>query len=186
LRSQNILTLLIILLAIGGFYYFMNTPEVAEQPQAQTFVWMIDMEEIEHIEISLPREGLSQSFVKISEGDKFPWYFDDEQHSPVDSARWGGGIPLLLSGPGADRIIAENAPPEKIREFGLENPVMEIDLVLTNGRELKIDVGDATPNKATYYVRAPSTNDVALVDYTWFDVLEKLVKEPPYAAPAAE
>ncbi|GAG36527.1 unnamed protein product, partial [marine sediment metagenome] len=33
----------------------------------------------------------------------------------------------------------------------------------------------------TFYVQAPGSNDVALVDYTWYEVLERLVKEPPYA-----
>jgi hypothetical protein len=37
------------------------------------------------------------------------------------------------------------------------------------------------PNAAYYYVQAPGTRDVALVDYTWYDVLAKLVHEPPYA-----
>jgi hypothetical protein len=45
---------------------------------------------------------------------------------------------------------------------------------------MEIFVGDATPNKAFYYVQAPSTNDVALVDYTWYDVLAALVTNPPY------
>jgi hypothetical protein len=186
LRLQNILALIIVLLVVGGVFYFSNAPEPIEKPDPQTFVWLIEMEEIEHIKIDLPREGMSESFVKISEEDKFPWYFDDEVNSPVDSARWGGGIPLLLSGPGADRVIAEDATPEKLAEFGLDDPSMIITLTLETGKVMTIEVGDHSPNGATYYVRAPSTNDVALVDYTWFDTLANIVKEPPYAPPEEE
>ncbi len=150
------------------------------------FVWDIDMEEIQHIEIRLPREDKSQAFVKIKEEDKFPWYFDDPQRSEVDKERWGGGIPLLLSGPGADRVIAWKATPEKLAEFGLAQPQMEITLTLENGRIMNIKVGDKTPNGNNFYVQAPGTNDVATVDYTWYEVLEKLVKEPPYAPPSAD
>ncbi|MFC2070462.1 DUF4340 domain-containing protein [Chloroflexota bacterium] len=186
MRLRNILVLLIILLAIGGVYYFSNAPEPIEEPDPQTFVWLIDMEEIEHITLSLPREGLSESFIKISKGDAFPWYFDDPERSDVDSNRWGGGIPLLLSGPGADRIIAEDASTEKLAEFGLDEPSMQITLTLESGRMINIDAGDYTPNTLTYYVRAPNSNDVALVDYTWYEVLEGIVRNPPYAPPPEE
>jgi hypothetical protein len=181
LKIQNILILLIILLATGGFFYFLNMPKGPEVQKVQEYVWMIEMEDIDHIILDLPREGKSESFIKISEEDKFPWFFDDEEKSPVDSARWGGGIPLLLSGPGAGRVIAKDASVEKLTEFGLMNPKMVITLTLNSGKIMTINVGDATPNSNYYYVQAPNTNDVALVDSTWYDVLVKLVNEPPYA-----
>ena len=186
MKLQNILILLTILLAVGGCYYFINIPEPLQTPEPQQYVWLIDMEEIKHIEIRLPREDKSQAFIKISEEDKFPWYFDDPQRSDVDTQRWGGGIPLLLSGPGAGRIIAEDASPEKLAEFGLTQPQMEITLTLENEYVMNIAVGDRTPNGIYYYVQAPRTNDVALVDYTWYQVLERLILEPPYALPSAD
>ncbi|GAI82641.1 unnamed protein product, partial [marine sediment metagenome] len=51
---------------------------------------------------------------------------------------------------------------------------------------LNIAVGDRTPDDINYYVQAPNSNDVCLVDYTWYEVLERLVKEPPYALPSAD
>jgi hypothetical protein len=185
LKTQNILILFIILLITGGLFYFLNMPDVPEAAEVQEFVWMIEMEDIDHITLELPREGKSQSFIKISVEDEFPWYFDDEARTPVDSKRWGGGIPLLLSGPGADRVIAEDASPAKLEEFGLTNPKLRISLLLTGGKEMNINVGDATPNGAYYYVQAPSTTDIALVDYTWYDILAKIIIEPPYV-PAEE
>jgi hypothetical protein len=129
---------------------------------------------------------MSEAFVKISRGDEFPWYFDDAQRSPVNSIRWGGGIPLILSGPGADRVIAEDATEEKLAEFGLTQPQMELVLTLTDGHIMEIKVGDKAPDGNNYYVQAPNTNDVALVDYSWYDVLERLVKEPPYVTPSED
>ncbi|MFC1989856.1 DUF4340 domain-containing protein [Chloroflexota bacterium] len=144
------------------------------------------MDDIKHIEISLPKENKSQSFIKIKKEDKFPWYFDDPQRSDVNTERWGGGIPLLLSGPGADRVISENTTEEKLAEFGLIEPQMEMVLTLENGEILKIKVGDSAPDGHAYYVQAPDSNDVATVDYTWYEVLERLVTEPPYAPPQKE
>ena len=183
MRLRSILILLVILLALGGYFYITSRPEPVTKPEPQMFVWLIEMEEIQRIEIELPREGESQAFIKIREGDKFPWYFDDPQRSKVDPERWGGGIPLLLSGPGADRVIAENATDEKLAEFGLTQPRMKITLALENEDILNIIVGYSTPNGMNYYVQAPRSNDVATVDYTWYVVLERLVKEPPYAPP---
>jgi len=177
LRLRNILILLVILLVLGGYFYFSNVP-VLEEREPQTFVWLIELEELQHIEIGLPRENESQAFIKETDRS---WHFDDPQRSEIDVERWGGGITLLLSGPEAQRIIAKNATQEKLAEFGLTQPKMKIILTLENKDILNIIVGDRTPDGDAFYVQAPGSNSVALVDYTWYEVLERLVKEPPYA-----
>jgi hypothetical protein len=63
---------------------------------------------------------------------------------------------------------------------------MTITLTLTDGNTLDITIGNKTPDGNNFYVQAPSSNDVATVDYTWYDVIERLVKEPPYASAAAK
>tara|TARA_B100000315_G_scaffold244791_1_gene269923 strand:- start:147 stop:752 length:606 start_codon:yes stop_codon:yes gene_type:complete len=186
LRLRNILILLVIFLALGGYFYFSNRPEPAPPPETQLFVWLVEMEEIQHIEIQLPHEDKSQAFIKIEEEDKFPWYFDNLQRSEVDTQRWGGGIPLLLSGPGANRAITENATEEELTKFGLTQPQMKITLTMENGDTVYINVGDSTPDGRNFFVQAPDTNDVATVDILWYKEIERLVKEPPYALPSAD
>ena len=178
--------MLAVLIALGGYFYFPITPQLPPKSEPRMFVWAIEMYEIQHIVIRLPREDRSEAFIKIPEGNKFPWYFDDPQKSEVDVARWGGGIPLLLSGPGAERVIAKNATEERLAEFGLTQPQMEIILTLEDGDILNIKVGDRTPDENTYYVQVPGSNHVCLVDYTWYEVLERLVKEPPYTLTSAD
>lgn len=182
MKLNNILILAAILALLAGVYYWVSRPEPEPSPEPKHFVWSIEMNDINHITLNLTREGLSQSFIKIPQEHEFSWFFDDHQRSPVDSVRWGGGIPLLLSGPGADRIISENATQEKLVEFGLLQPNLEITLTLTDDTTLNIAVGDNTPDGSNYYVRAPGSNAVATVDSSWYDVLERLVTEPPYAA----
>jgi len=186
LRLKSILILLVILLGLGMYFIFFNKTEPPPQVEPRVFLWDIEMYEIQHVEIRLPREDKSEAFIKIPEGNKFPWHFDDAEKTKVDVVRWGGGIPLLLSGPGAERVIARNATEEKLAEFGLAQPQMEIILTLEDGDILNIIVGDRTPDGDTFYVQAPNSNDVCLVDYTWYEVLERLVKEPPYASPSAD
>lgn len=179
MRVRNIVILLVVLAVLGGVYLIVSQPE-PEDVTPVVYVWDVDMDEIERIEISLPHEGLSQAFIKIPQGDQFPWFFEDG--SPVDVERWGGGIPLLLSGPVATRVITENATDEKLAEYGLLQPSMEITLTLSNGDIVETYVGDSTIDGVNYYVRAPDSNAVATVDYTWYEVLENLVLDPPYVS----
>ena len=183
MRLRNILILLVILLALGGYFYYTTRPQPLPKPEPKLYAWLIEMEEIEHIEIRLPRENQSQAFIK--EEDR-SWHFDDPERSAVDMQRWGGGIPLLLSGPGVERVIAKNATEEQLTEFGLTQPRMEIILALEDESILNITIGDWTPNGIAFYVRVPDSNDVCTVDYTWYEVLERLVKEPPYVPPSEE
>lgn len=186
MRIRNILILLTILLVLGGYIYFSKAFQTTPESAPEVFVWNIEMDEIQHVEIQLPREGKSEAFIKIPKDNEFPWYFDDPQRSAVDMKRWGGGIPLLLSGPGAVRVLVKNATPEQLAEFGLTQPRMVITLTLENGDILNITIGDWTPNEQAFYVQVPGSNDVCTVDYTWYNEMERLVKEPPYVSPAAD
>ena len=177
MRLRNILFLLVILFVLGGYFYFSNIP-VLEEREPQTFIWLIELEEIQRVEIRLPGEDMSQAFVRAEDRS---WHFDDPQKSKVDMERWGGGIPLLLSGPEAKRVIARNATQEKLTEFGLTQPQMDIILTLEDEDILNITLGNRTPDGNAFYVKAPGSNDVALVDYLWYEVIERLVKQPPYA-----
>jgi hypothetical protein len=176
LKLRYFIILLAILLALGGYFYFTSRPEPEPEPEPQTEIWSVEPESLQHIEIRLPREGESQAFVKIQEA----WYFDDPQKSSIDGDRWGG-ITTLLSSPGATRVIAEDVTEEKLAEFGLVQAQMEIVLTLENGESLYIKIGDSTPDSYSYYTQFPNSNDVATIDYSFYWVVERLVKEPPYA-----
>ncbi|MFC2025146.1 DUF4340 domain-containing protein [Chloroflexota bacterium] len=183
MRLRNIIILLVILLVVGGYFYYSSRPEPPPPKEPQPRLWSVEVEELQHMVIRLTHENMSQEFVKGA--DRY-WYFDDIQRSKIDDKRWGGGIPVLLRGPGMERVIAENATAEKIAEFGLAQPQMEITLTMQNGDILHVKVGDSVPDGHAYYVQSPYSNDVATVDRTWYEVIERLVTEPPYAPPTAD
>ncbi len=180
MRLRSILILLAVLLALGGYFYFSNRPEPPVKEEPRRFAWIIEMNDIERIEVSFPREGKSQAFIKIPQEDQFPWFFDDAENSKIDVQRWGGGIPLLLSGPGIERIISENTSDEKLAEFGIAEPLMTVNLTLVDGYQMNILVGDIAPDGRSFYVLAPNTRDVALVDISWYEVIARLINKPPY------
>lgn len=90
-------------------------------------------------------------------------------------ARWGGSIPLLLSGPAADSLIANDVTEEKLAEFGFAEPLMEIVLTIKNEDVIIIKVGDSAPDGSAYYIKLADSNAVYIADYTWYEVLERLV-----------
>lgn len=177
---KNILILLAILAVLTGAFYLFGRPSPPAGPKPPEYVWLIEMDDITHVELRLPRENASQKFIKVVQGDSFPWFFDDADRSPVDHIRWSSGIPLLLSGPSAERKVAEDATPAEMEKFGLAQPQMEIVLALGSQQTLNITVGDRTPDGNRTYVRAPNTNTVATVDASWFDLLAGLVRNPPH------
>jgi len=181
LRLGSILTLLAILIALGVYFlFFRPTEPPAPPPEPRPFVWSVDTEELQHMVLSLPQESKTEEFVKHE--DRY-WYFDNPPGPMVDVERWGGGIPLLLSGPGAERLIAKDATEERLAVFGFSAPRMEIVLTLENGDIIGIEVGDSTPDGSAYYIKLADSKDVYTVDYSWYDVFERLVLEPPYPPP---
>ena len=75
------------------------------------------MDTLQKVTISLPKTNQSESFVKHPDDKEF--YFDVPNGPMVDNKRWGGGIPLLLSGPGAIRLILQNATPAQLHNMVL-------------------------------------------------------------------
>ena len=183
MRLRNVIILLVILAALGGAFYFLGHNKAAPTTSVQEYVWSVNMDDITHVEISLPRENASQKFIKIPNGDQFPWFFDDAKQSPVDANRWSSGIPLILSGPAASRIVTRNATQDDLAAFGLTQPQMVIVLTLQNQGTMKINVGDLTPNGLMCYVQAPDSTAVATVDISWYYTLSQIVEKPPYATP---
>ena len=178
MKVGSILALLAILAALGVYFlFFRPAPPPEARPEPRYFVWYVEIEDLEHMVISLPQQDMSESFVKHE--DRF-WYFDNPPGPKVDKNRWGGGIPLLLSGPRANRLIEKDATEERLSVFGFTQPRMEIILTLENEDIVQIEVGDSTPVGDAYYVKLVGSTEIATVDYTWYDVLERLVLEPPY------
>jgi hypothetical protein len=185
LRLRNIVILAVILAVLVGVFYLVSRPEPTTPPKSIAYMWDIDPDNITQFTIKLPPAGLSVSFIKIPQDSQFPWFFADG--SSVNATQFGGSGPeLLVSGPGASRDLGYKTD-EQLDEYGLTNPSMKVIVIYKDPNKdtaetIEADVGDKTIKGDNYYVRAPGSNRVALVDYTWYNVLEKLVTHPPYAS----
>ncbi len=178
MRLRSIFILVGVLAAAAAVYLVTRPPEaIVIPPDPPEYVWLFDMEDLQHILIELPNLEMSESFLKHE--DRM-WYFDDPPGPRADSELWGGGIPLLLSGPAAERPIARDATEEQLASFGFTQPLMILTLTTMDAETWTIEVGDSVPDGHAYYVRLADSDDVYTVDGTWYEVLERIVTEPPY------
>lgn len=174
---KRIVALAVVLLGLAGAFLVLRqeAEPVATGTEERPEIWSIDMRELQALKISLPRAALSESWTK---GSDEQWYFDTPDAAPVDPGRWGGGIPLMLSGPQGDLVIGpEGADDPAV--FGLDAPEMILKLTVRAGTEIGIDVGDPTPDGQAYYLRRQGMPEVYAIDRVWVDVLRRLVTEPP-------
>ena len=192
MKLKAILILVAILAVAGTTYYFVTRPKAPVQPTAKHFVWNFDMDELQNVTFTLPKAGnggLTESFVKHPDNQEF--YFDVVNGPEVDNLRWGGGIPILLSGPQANRMILPSATEAQLQLYGLDPAIkplnMDIKLtILIGGTPVKYEVyvGDSNPDGSNYYVRLAGNTDVYTVDKSWYDVLADIITNPPYIAAA--
>ncbi|MCP4755468.1 MAG: DUF4340 domain-containing protein [Proteobacteria bacterium] len=172
---KNTLVLALILALLGGYIVFLRVTKTEEKTEDPPDVWSYDEETIEAIQIRLLRKKKAISFT-VKGRDS--WFIDETAgKTPVDLKRWGGVV-LLVSGPQSRRVIARLNP--NLDEYGFNNPNMLITLKI-KGRPDKVEVviGDHTPDEKGVYVKIKETDTVYLLDFTWYDVLERLAVEPP-------
>jgi uncharacterized protein DUF4340 len=177
MKTRAIVAMAAVLVVAGAAYVIFGRPDPAPVLEPPPYVWKVEMLELDRVAIALPRAGKAESWVRHE--DKY-WYFDLPDGPQVSRHRWGGGIPAILSGPRSTRVITRDATDEQLALYGLIDPRMTISLGTETGDEIDVEVGDATPTGQNYYIKRVGSRDVFSVDYTWYDVLERLVNEPPY------
>ena len=149
-----------------------TTPDAESQPVP----WSVDFESIDRISITLPHSSSGYTWIRGGDG---AWYFERPRGIRVDAERWGVGIPLLVSGPEAQRTIAEGVSSEQLSVYGFEKPQMTLGLGLADAAPVEIEVGARTPDGSADYVRLAGSSTVYAIHHTWKDTLARLVTDPP-------
>ncbi len=165
--------LLAILVVVAGLWYFVFR-DMGETPEPDDNVWFYKIEEFDIEFISIKTEETEQAFSKRADGD---WYFDGERQPQVDLARWGG-VTLVLSGPRARRVLAEEI--EDYKTYGLDPPTTVLELGLKGGRTWELYLGKTTPDGSGYYAYQEGDDSLYVIESIWGQVLRRLSFEPPY------
>lgn len=162
--------------ALGIMAFVANRPAPPTPEAGRPAVWSVPADGLRAVRISLAAPARSEAWVTL---DGQTWRFAAPGGPPVDARRWGG-VPLLLSGPRAERLIAANASSTQLAAYGFTPPVLQVELTLANGEAIAIEVGDGTPDGNARYIRLRQGGDIHAVHHAWFDTLARLVLEPPY------
>ena len=180
MKWRSFLVMLAVLVVLGGGYLLLqnqSSSEAEAEESVEPRIWAVDWEHLTRISIAIPETGVGYTWVRRA--DHY-WYFDEPDGPRTDMDRWGGGIPLLVSNPRADRVIARDATTPQLESYGVADPHIVLEIELEDGYSLTVGVGDATPGGDTHYVRRLDSRDVFTVDHTWVEVIEGLVRNPPY------
>jgi hypothetical protein len=175
-RSTAVLFL--IALALAAVFLARTRPQREQEGAGSPEVWSLDPAALVGVTIELPRLDRRESWIRGADGR---WAFQRAGRPAVDGRRWSG-VPTLLSGPRAERLVAVDTPSGRSAAFGLTRPAMRIELLVDGEEPLRIEVGDATPDGAGVYVQAPGSTSVYSVARSWYTVLVRLVTDPPYPA----
>jgi len=171
---RSTLILVAVLISLGAFIFISEARKPKDTYESPPEVWAVEEDSIKGIDVSLPSEGKSVSFVLGA--DEY-WHFNDAEQTPVNLARWGG-IVLLVTGPASRRQIADKITnPE---DFGLTTPIIVVKLTLTDRGPLEIMLGEPTPNGEHYYIMVKGGDPLYLIHRSWPEVFTRLVTEPPY------
>ncbi|MCY4668615.1 MAG: hypothetical protein OXC29_11560 [Rhodococcus sp.] len=153
----------------------------AEDSSERPIMWSFDLRDLHRVEIALPQDQLAETWFHVDR----VWYFDRPGRPLVDMDRWGGAVPYLLSGPGANRLIMEDAADDDLDLFGLLAPRMTIHLEHDgehgdSAGTVVLVIGDETPDSFSFYLQLVGTGRGYPVARAGYEVMERLVVEPPY------
>jgi hypothetical protein len=120
-------------------------------------------------------DGLSISFER--DPVSITWIVKDQPAELADSTQIEtavGKLSFLL----IDTKLTTQPP---LDSMGLDQPTYMITLILSNGEQIVLNVGDLTPTGTGYYVRVDN-NPAVVVAKTDLDSVINLLKTPPLAA----
>jgi hypothetical protein len=160
---------------IAGYFLLADFRGVGSSEPSAPWFYTVNMEDIR--KITFTTSDGSIGFFQSQEAGGETWRFDNEFAMPVDLARWSG-ITLLLSGPQSRRALLREL--EDPKRFGLDTPILTVDVQLTGERSVHVELGDKTPDGLSYYIVQQDNPGLYLIDSSWGDVLSKITLNPPY------
>jgi hypothetical protein len=172
-RWRGITVTALVIVITAGFYSVLNNEIGIEPPAPPPVLWVYAINEADIEEVTVQQAAFQEHYIKTG----LDWFLARGRESLlVDPDRWGAGVPLLLSGPSANRVF--DVLEDGLVEFGFTSPTGEIEMSLRGERRLHVLVGDTTPNGKQHYVRLAGRPEVSLVPASWVTLLLALATDP--------
>ena len=140
------------------------------------YLRLFQLEDDELVFVEVSDNGKTIGYGKKNDGQ---WYVLDPEEVPVSDDRWGD-MPMLLSGPRVDQILAENL--ENPAEYGLDPPKTKVRLGKRAGADVEFYLGDTTPDGDHRYASVRGGIELFAMPNARAKRITDLVTEPPYGS----
>ena len=155
MRFRGTTILLVVFALLGGYVYFaeFRGREGREQQKAAEKK-AVRFEPKDVAELRLTYENTTIVGVRTSESQ---WEVRDPQGIEPDNDAWNSLVTSISDIQQDDAIASSD-----LVQFGLDNPVLEIGLKLSDGQSTLIQFGSENPRKTQSYLKVSENNEVLL------------------------
>jgi hypothetical protein len=149
MKSHSLAIAVGVLAVLGGVLYWSNKHPQNEEaskiaPDAPPAILKIDQAAITKLEIK-KKDSEPVALAKTNSGE---WQINEPKPFRADQSAVSGLV-SALSSLNSQRVVEDKA--SDLKTFGLENPVLEIDLVEKDNKSQKLLLGDETPASGGVY-----------------------------------
>lgn len=175
MRRSTIVYLLVLLVAVGAYYFINNRKTPAEETPTleptDTTAYLFDAKDGAPTGIRI--EAKTGETVNVAKNAAGAWELSQPLKAAADSASAEAAASQL-----AVLQIEDTIPGLDLAVVGLKEPEYAITVLFGNV-ERKVKIGVITPTENGYYALAPN-GDVVIVNKDSIDALLGLLHNPPY------
>jgi Domain of unknown function (DUF4340) len=142
MKSTGLLIAAALLAALTGVLYWSNhhAAEDAAKPATPAATKLVSLKPADVTKIEIEKKGSDP--VDMAKGSDGKWEITGPQKLSGDQDSITGMI-SVISELNSDRVVEDHAI--DLKQYGLADPLVKIDLTLTNGKTQKLLLGDDTP-----------------------------------------
>lgn len=156
-NKKGLMVAFLVLFLLLGVYFLLKSLNLEEEPEtanAVKTVFEMNAEDISEIQIEY--DGNSYTF---SHGDD-KWSYEEDELFPLSEA----AVLDIVSGVTSVEASRELDDPGELSEYGLDNPVVQVRVKDTGGKEVLLKFGNDNESLGSSYMKKDEEKTVYLVD----------------------
>jgi hypothetical protein len=172
---RNTAILVVVFALLAGYVYFVEMAKPPVDSTAQTtekYVFTLGVEDITALQI---KDGDKSVF--LAKDGAGTWFVGALGAAAADTAQVSTVL-YNLTGMRASRVITDVSA--GLTLYGLETPLVEVNMQVIGDKTESLLVGDKTPQGASYYAQRKGEQAIYLVPDYLVTGLTGLVANPPY------
>jgi hypothetical protein len=173
--NRTWIALLALAVVVGGLYYLLQVRKIADKGDEQEYVWDLDAMQIFGVRVVDNTSGAATALVMDANGN---WRLTE----PVQAAALREQVVYMvdtLARLPLQRTIAE-PPAAELSGYGMITPTYTIEVQVSDGRTLRLNVGNKAIGSAYYAQRGGEQAVILVTDYA-LEGVTNIIRTPPIA-----